>query len=151
MGTRNRGEPDIPLCVGQTPAEIKRDVEALCRGIMNWSRLFDGLYRPRPTVSPIYNADTFAAYGVITRVRALEGQTIKVSLPPARAADGGRVSLIQRLGTAGAIFIIPIGATLNERASGLMLSTPGIVAVHFDGQNHYTDTPLAQPWGVNVP
>lgn len=145
MATRNRFEPDIPSHAGGELPDVKRTIESLCLGVRNWARLFDQFLAPRPTIERVQTGDTFAAFGTVTRVRALDGQTLVVTMRNASEA-GGREVRVLRLASTGTIWIVPVNCLINGRARYLMTANVGFVTVLSDGENLYTDMPGGAAW-----
>lgn len=144
---------DIPLVFDpRNELGLKRDLERLAASLQTLAQDVPRNFVPVPEVGPVATrAGTIAAsYDVVTRVRPATGETVTIHLPPPEARDGGRLVVIDVLGSAGTVLVQPLRGALINGAPSLSLASVGEYPVRFDGENFSTPPTVAAAAEVDL-
>lgn len=135
---------DIPqVFTPADPVALKRDLERLAQGIYKYTQDAPKVFLPSPTPSPV----GVLAFGCVTRVSLVAGDSLSLQLPQPDAQNGGKILYIKRETTTGSCAIRGVGALLNGRSAKLLPAQVGLYSIFFDGMNYYSLQQLAADWG----
>lgn len=82
--------------------------------------------------------DTKAAFGEVCRVSLVDGQVLKIALPPPDPANAGLLIGIRRKTAAGQVFLSSPGCTVNGLTIVRLTNAACFVLIEFDGEDYYT-------------
>lgn len=135
---------DIPqVFTPANPAALKRDLERFAQGVYKYTQDAPRVFAP----IPIAGSTTLLAFGTVTRVALLAGDSLTLQLPQPDTADGNKTLYIKRETNTGSCVIRGVGALLNGRSTKLLPAQPGLYSIFFDGLNYFSEQPLAADWG----
>ena len=81
--------------------------------------------------------DTKAAFGEVCRVSLVEGQVLKIALPPPDPANAGLLIGIRRKTSAGNVFLSSPGCLIGGFDIAKLTNGVCFVLVEFDGEDYY--------------
>lgn len=135
-------QQDIPLAFHpDNPAELKRELERMAATLRPYFSALTGRqsssvvqkrFVNRPINSPV------AAFGEVSRVSLVEGQILKISLPPPDIRNAGLLIGFRRSSSTGNVFLSSPGCTVNGLDIARLTNAICFVLVEFDGENYYT-------------
>lgn len=134
---------DIPqVFTPADPAALKRDLERFAQGVYKYTQDAAAGFVSFPVPSPA----SVLAFGTVTRVSLVAGDSLVLQLPQPDVKNGGKSLSIKRETTTGSCKIRGVGALINGRPSQLLPAALGMYSVFFDGTNYYSTQPLAADW-----
>lgn len=82
--------------------------------------------------------DTKAVFGEVCRPSLVEGQVLKITLPPPDPANAGLLIGIRRKTSTGQVYLSAPGCLVNGMTIARLTSAPSFVLIEFDGEDYYT-------------
>lgn len=135
-------QQDIPLEYHPEDAkQLKRELERLASVLAPYFSALTGrqsaaVVQKRFVNRPL-NSDV-AVFGEVSRFSLVDGQVVKLRLPPPNPANAGLLIGIRRATETGHVYLSSPGATVNGFDIARLTSAPSFVLVEFDGENYYT-------------
>lgn len=134
---------DIPqVFTPADPVALKRDLERFAQGVYKYTQDAPSAFAP----VPVTGSTTVLAFGTVTRVTLIAGDSIALQLPQPKPADGNKTLYIKRESSTGSCTIRGVGALINGRATKLLPAQPGLYSIYSDGVNYFSVQPLAADW-----
>lgn len=87
--------------------------------------------------------DAKAVFGEVCRVSLVEGQVLKIALPPPDPKNAGLLIGVRRKTSAGQAFLSAPGCLVSGFSVGKLTSAVCFVLIEFDGEDYY-----ASPGGI---
>jgi hypothetical protein len=132
----------IPLAFHtDNPAALKRELEEMASVLAPYFSALSGaqhtsVVQKRFSNRPINS--TTAAFGEVCRISLVEGQVLKIALPPPDPRNAGLLIGIRRKTAEGQVFLSSPGCTVNGLDIAKLTSAPSFVLIEFDGEDYYT-------------
>ena len=140
-------QQDIPLAFHpENPVELRQELERLAATLRPYFSALTGRQAATVVLKRFVNRpvnDTTAAFGEVSRVALVEGQSLRIALPRPDPQNAGLLIGVRRSTTTGNVFLSAPGCTINGLTVGRLINEPSLVLVEFDGENYY-----ATPGGV---
>lgn len=81
---------------------------------------------------------TKASFGFVCRISLVDGQVLKIALPPPDPANAGLLIGFSRKTSGGHVFLSSPGCTVNGLTIARLTSAPSFVLCEFDGEDYLT-------------
>lgn len=132
----------IPLAFHpEDPEQLKRELELLASTLAPYFSALTGRQNAAVVQKRFVNRpmnDPVAAFGEVTRISLIDGQVLKVSLPPPNPANAGLLIGFSRETGTGHVYLSSPGCTVNGLTIARLTSAPSFVLVEFNGSNYVT-------------
>ncbi len=135
-------QQDIPLAFHpENPEMFKREIETMAAILRPYFSALTGRQSATVVQKRFVNRpinDDVAAFGEVSRFSLVDGQVVKLKLPPPDVRNAGLLIGIRRATAAGHVYMSSPGCTVNGETIARLTSAPSFVIVEFDGENYYT-------------
>jgi hypothetical protein len=143
-----RTDAEIPLSFPtDDPVRLRESLERMSATLRPYFSALTGKQNTAVVQKRFVNRplnDTKAAFGEVCRFSLVEGQIIKVSLPPPDPANAGLLIGVRRKTSFGQVFFSSPGCLIGGFTIGRLTSAAGsFTLIEFDGEDYY-----ASPGGI---
>lgn len=135
-------QQDIPLSFRtDDPRMLREDLERMASTLRPYFSAMTGRQSASVVQKRFVNLEinaTKASFGFVCRVSLIDGQVLKIALPPPDPANAGLLIGIVRKTSGGQAFLSAPGCAVNGLAIARLTNAPSFVLCEFDGEDYYT-------------